>query len=475
MAAIAVSIDGPSVRISEDKVRSLDGALEGDLIRPDDRRYDQARAVWNGMIDRYPALIARCRGVADVVASVNFVRDENIAMSVRGGGHNVAGTAMCDGGLVIDLSQMRAVEVDPMNNTVRAQAGALLGDLDSETQAHGLAVPAGTVSETGIAGLTLGGGLGWLSRKYGLTCDNLIGVDMVMADGTFLHVDDETNPQLMWGLRGGGGNFGIVTSFEYRMVTLGPTVLAGFVLHRMEDAKEFLEFYGDFVARAPDELTTIAVVRAMPPVPSVPRELHGVPVAGTGVCYVGDIEEGRRLLQPLSDFGDPLSDTIGPVPFVEHQAVLDEGVPSGHCYYEKSEYLPPLTPDLIDTLVEHGKQVRSPYSFIGLFQLGGAVGRVAERDTAYTGRDAAFSLVISAAWQDPGETSDNVEWVRTFWSAVRPFALGGTYINFMSEDEGRDRVVAAYGRDKYRRLVALKNEYDPANLFRFNQNITPTI
>jgi FAD/FMN-containing dehydrogenase len=474
VAVLAVSIDGSSVRISQDKVSSLDDVLEGDLIRPDDRRYDQARAVWNGMIDRYPALIARCRGVADVVASVNFVRDENIAVSVRGGGHNVAGTAVCNGGLVIDLSQMTAVEVDPLNNTVRAQAGALLRDLDRETQNHGLAVPAGTVSETGIAGLTLGGGMGWLSRKYGLTCDNLIGVDMVMADGTLLHVDDETNKLLMWGLRGGGGNFGIVTSFEYQAVEVGPTVLAGFVLHPMEHAKEFLEFYGEFVARAPDELTTIAVVRVMPPVPSVPKELHGVPVAGTGVCYVGDMEEGRRLLQPLRDFGDPLSDTVGPVSFIEHQAVLDEGVPSGHRYYEKSEYLPPLTSDLIDILVEHGKQVRSPYSFVGLFQLGGAVGRVGEHDTAYTRRDAAFSLVISAAWQDPGETSDNVDWVRTFWSAVRPLALGGTYVNFMSEDEGRDRVVAAYGRDKYRRLVALKNEYDPTNLFRFNQNITPT-
>ena len=266
-----------------------------------------------------------------------------------------------------------------------------------------------------------------------------------------------------------------MTSFEYQTVEVGPTVLAGFVLHPMEHAKEFLEFYGEFVARAPDELTTIAVVRMMPPVPSVPKQLHGVPVAGTGVCYVGDIEEGRRLLQPLRDFGCPLSDTVGPVSFVEHQAVLDEGVPSGHRYYEKSEYLPPLTSDLIDTLVEHGKQVRSPYSFVGLFQLGGAVARVGEGDTAYTRRDAAFSLVISAAWQDPGETSDNVEWVRTFWSAVRPLAVGGTYINFMSEDEGRDRVVAAYGRDKYRRLVALKNEYDPGNLFRFNQNIPPTI
>jgi FAD/FMN-containing dehydrogenase len=474
MASSAVSIDGTSTRISESAIRLLGDELDGDLIRPGDERYDQARAVWNGMIDRYPALIARCRGVADVVASVNFVRDENIAVSVRGGGHNVAGTAVCDGGLVIDLSQMTSVEVNPLNNTIRAQAGALLGDLDRETQNHGLAVPAGTVSETGIAGLTLGGGMGWLSRKYGLTCDNLIGVDMVMADGTLLHVDDETNTRLMWGLRGGGGNFGIVTSFEYQTVEVGPTVLAGFVLHPMERAKEFLEFYGEFVARAPDELTTIAVVRMMPPVPSVPKELHGVPVAGTGVCYVGDIEDGRRLLQPLRDFGDPLSDTVGPVSFVEHQAVLDEGVPSGHHYYEKSEYLPPLTPDLIDTLVEHGKRVTSPYSFVGLFQLGGAVGRVDEQDTAYTHRDAAFSLVISAAWQHPGETDDNVEWVRRFWSAVKPHATGGAYVNFMSQDEGQDRVIAAYGSDKYRRLVSLKNEYDPTNMFRFNQNIAPT-
>jgi FAD/FMN-containing dehydrogenase len=381
---------------------------------------------------------------------------------------------VCDGGLVIDLSEMAAVDVNPLNGTVRAQAGALLGDLDRETQAHGLAVPAGTVSETGIAGLTLAGGMGWLSRKHGMTCDNLIGVEMVMADGTLLHVDDQTNANLMWGLRGGGGNFGIVTSFEYHAVKVGPTVLAGFVLHPIDHAEKFLEFYGEFVARAPDELTTIAVVRVMPPVPSVPEELHGVAVAGTGVCYVGDIEEGRRLLRPLRDFGDPLSDTVGPVSFVEHQAVLDEGVPSGHRYYEKSEYLPPLTPDLIGTLVEHGRQVRSPYSFVGLFQLGGAIGRVDEHDTAYTHRDAAFSLVMSAAWQNPSETDDNVEWVRRFWTAVKPQAAGGVYVNFMSQDETQDRVVAAYGRDKYRRLVSLKNQYDPTNVFRFNQNIVPS-
>ncbi|MEN8239338.1 MAG: FAD-binding oxidoreductase [Actinomycetota bacterium] len=471
---MAVSTDGTRTRVSELALRSLEKALDGELIRPGDHGYDQARAVWNGMIDRRPALIARCRGVGDVVAAVNFVRDTGMGFSVRGGGHNVAGTAVCDGGLVVDLSQMTAVDVDPLSNTVRAEAGALLGDLDRATQAHGLAVPAGTVSETGIAGLTLGGGMGWLSRRYGLTCDNVIGVDMVMADGTIVRVTDESDAHLMWGLRGGGGNFGIVTSFTYRAAKVGPSVLAGLVLHPIDSAKEFLEFYADFAARAPDELTTIAVIRVMPPVPSVPRELHGVPVAGTGVCYVGDIEEGERLLQPLRDFGSPLSDTIALTPFVEHQAVFDEGVPSGHRYYEKSEYLPPLTSDLIDTLVDHGNQVRSPYAFVGLFQLGGAVSRVGEQDSAYTRRDAAFSLVISAGWQHPGEDADNVEWVRTFWGAVKPHAVGGVYVNFMSHDETHDRVVEAYGRDKYRRLVSLKDKFDPENLFRLNQNIVPS-
>jgi hypothetical protein len=427
------------------------------------------------MIDRRPALIARCHNAADVIQAVDFARAHNILVSVRGGGHGVSGNAICDGGVVVDLSQMTSIEVDTRQRTVRAEAGALLGDLDRETQAFGLAVPAGTVTETGIAGLTLGGGLGWLMRKHGLTCDNLIGVDTVTAAGELIHANDSTHPELMWGLRGGGGNFGIITAFEYQAASVGPTVLAGFVLHPIDQAREFMEFYGGYTAQAPDELTTIGVIRIMPPVASVPHELHGVRVAGTGVCYVGDPDEGERVLQPLRDFGSPLSDTIGTARFVDHQAALDQGVPAGLHYYEKSENLPGLTPDLIDTLVEHGSNVKSPYAFVGLFQLGGAVGRVDEPSTAYANRDAAYSLVISSGWDDPHETDTHIAWVRTFWNAIQPFSTGGAYINFMSHDEGQDRVIAAYGPEKYQRLVDLKNTYDPTNLFRLNQNIEPTV
>ena len=472
---MAVSLDGTALRLPESAISALGASLRGDLIRPLDPGYDRARTIWNGMIDRRPALIARCHNAADVIQAVDFARAHNILVSVRGGGHGVSGNAICDGGVVVDLSQMTSIEVDTRQRTVRAEAGALLGDLDRETQAFGLAVPAGTVTETGIAGLTLGGGLGWLMRKHGLTCDNLIGVDMVTAAGELIHANDSTHPELMWGLRGGGGNFGIITAFEYQAASVGPTVLAGFVLHPIDQAREFMAFYGGYTAQAPDELTTIGVIRIMPPVSSVPRELHGVRVAGTGVCYVGDPDEGERVLQPLRDFGSPLSDTIATTRFVDHQAALDQGVPAGLHYYEKSENLPGLTPDLIDTLVEHGSNVKSPYAFVGLFQLGGAVGRVDEPSTAYTNRDAAYSLVISSGWDDPAQTDTHVAWVRTFWNAIQPFSTGGAYINFMSHDEGQDRVIAAYGPEKYQRLVDLKNTYDPTNLFRLNQNIKPTV
>jgi hypothetical protein len=468
-------MDGHDVHLSEASIRAFAKSLKGSLIRPSDTEYDESRAIWNGMIDRRPALIARCLDSTDVAAAVDYARSNHIRLSVRGGGHGVAGNAVCDNGIVIDLSWMDSIDVDPDRWTVKAGAGALLGDLDRATQRFGLAVPAGTVSETGIAGLTLGGGMGWLSRKYGLTCDNLISVEMVTASGEVLRADDSSHPDLMWGLRGGGGNFGIVTKFEYQAHLVGPTVLAGFLLHPIERATEFFEFYGSYTADAPDELTTIGTIRIMPPVASVPTDLQGVLVAGTGVCWSGDIEQGQRILEPLRNYGAPLSDTIAPTRFVEHQAILDLGVPAGLHYYEKSENLPVLTPDLIETLVHHGEQVSSPYAFVGLFQLGGQVEHVAEDDAAYTQRDAAYSLIMSAGWEAPDEADIHTNWVRSFWKAMQPFSIGGGYINFMSHDDGNDRVEAAYGSSKYARLADLKNRYDPKNLFRLNQNIKPTV
>ncbi len=459
--------------IAESAVSEFAGSLKGDLIQPEDPGYHEARAIWNGMIDRRPALIAQCSGVTDVVSSVNFARTHQLLVSVRGGGHNVSGNAVCDGGLMIDLSQMTGIDVDPTDGTVRAEAGALLADLDRDTQAFGLAVPAGTVSETGIAGLTLGGGLGWLMRKHGLTCDNLISAEVVKADGSIVTASETENSDLLWGLRGGGGNFGIVTSFQYQAFPVGPTVLAGWVLHPMEQAADFFNFYAEFTREVPDELTTIGVLRILPPIASFPEELHGLRVAGASICYSGDLDAGKRLVQPLRDFGSPVIDTIAPKPFVDHQAISDAGVPAGFHYYEKSEFLPSLTGEMIETLVRHATQVISPNAFVGLFQLGGAVGRIGENATAYTHRDAAFSLIISAGWPNPDETENQVAWVRGFWNAMQPFSTGGAYVNFMSGDDGEDRIRDAYGETKYQRLVNLKTKYDPTNFFRLNQNINP--
>lgn len=471
----ATTLGGASATIREADLVDFKAGFRGEVLDRSESSYDQARAIWNGMIDNRPALIARCRGVADVMGAVRFARNHDLLASVRGGGHNVSGRAVCDGGLMIDLSQMTGIHVDPAERTARAEAGALLRDLDHETQAFALAVPTGTVSETGIAGLTLGGGIGWLARRYGLTCDNLISADVVTANGDFVTANEAENPDLLWGLRGGGGNFGIVTSFKYRAHSVGPTVLAGFVLHPIEQAREFLRFFSEFISGVPDELTTIPTLRILPPVHTIPDELKGVKVAGAAVCWSGALDEGEAVLRPLREFGSPIVDTIGLTPFVDHQAIFDAGVPLGFHYYEKSEFLHDLNEELIEVLSAHGETVTSPYTFVGLFQLGGAVSRVNEADTAYTHRDVSYSLVISAAWEDPKDSEEHIGWAREFWSAVQPHSTGGVYVNFLSDDDGEDRVKAAYGPEKYARLVELKDKYDPSNFFRLNQNIKPAV
>lgn len=466
---------GGNTVLEEATVQEFKASLRGELLLPGDEGYDEARKIWNGMIDKRPALIARCAGVADVIDAVNFARTHNLLVSVRGGGHNVAGLAVCDGGIMIDLSLMKSVHVDPKARTARAQSGATLGDLDHETQVFGLAVPAGIVSTTGIAGLTLGGGIGWLTRKYGLTIDNLLSVDIVTADGRFLTASKTENADLFWGVRGGGGNFGIVTSFEYRLHPVGPVVVAGMVLHPMEKAKEVLQFYREYVATAPEELTAMPILRLAPALPFVPEELHGAPVIGVAACYAGPVEEGERVLQPLKEFGSPVLDVIAPKPFAVHQTMLDAGAPQGLYYYLKSEYLSGLSDEAIDVMADYGARIASPLTVVGFFQLGGAESRVDEDDTAYAHRDAAFAMVIQAAWQDPAQSDEHIGWTREFWTAMQPFSTGGVYVNFLSEDDGEDRVRAAYGAEKYERLVALKNKYDPTNLFRLNQNIKPAV
>ncbi len=468
------TLSGEETLRIEDAVEDLKQQIQGDVLLPSDDDYDQARKIWNGMIDKHPALIVRCTGPADVIDAVKFARTHDILVSVRGGGHNVAGNALVDNGMVIDLSRMRGIHVDSKSRTARAQPGATLGELDRETQVFGLAVPSGIVTTTGIAGLTLGGGFGWLARKHGLSADNLISVDMVTAEGELITVDKTEHEDLFWGLRGGGGNFGIVTSFEYELQSIGPTVLGGMLLHPLEDAPEFLRFYRDFIADAPDELAVAPILRLAPPAPFLPKEVHGKPVVGIVVLYAGEIEKGEKLIAPLREYGTPLVDGIGPKPYRVLQSLLDSSARPGVNYYIKSEFIPALSDDVIDTLVEHASKITSPLSVIAGFHLGGAVSRIDEDATAYSHRDAAYSLLIQGAWIDSNESEKHIQWTREFWQALQPFSSGGAYVNFQSRDEGEDRVKDTYGTAKYERLSKLKKKYDPLNFFRLNQNIKPT-
>ena len=451
----------------------LRDSLHGPLIQPGDKGYDEARSIWNGAIDRRPACIARCTGAADVVAAVRFARERDLEIAVRSGGHGVGGHALCDGGLVIDLSPMKGIRVDPALRTARAEAGVLWGELDRETQLFGLATVGGIVTHTGIAGLTLGGGIGWLMRKYGATVDNLLSADVVTADGEVVTASQEQNPDLFWGIRGGGGNFGIVTSFEYRLHPVGPIVLAGPIFHPLEDAPEVLRFYREFIADAPDELTTIFNLRAAPPLPFLPEGLHGKPIVMVGACYAGSPEDGAEVVRPLKQCGSPIVDLLEPKPYRALQSMFDPSVPHGWHYYWKSVELPPLTDGAIDTLVEHASALTSPKSYCIVFQLGGALGRVDEGETAFSQRGAAHNVNINAIWteEDP-EAERHIAWARDFFDAMQPHAGGHVYLNFLG-DEGGDRVRQAYGAENYQRLVELKHAYDPTNLFRLNQNIAP--
>ena len=447
--------------------------FSGDLLRPGDAGYDEARRIWNGAIDRHPDLIARCTDAEDVIAALRYARERDLTIAVRGGGHGVAGHAVCDRGLVIDLSPLKAVRVDPDARTARVQAGVLLGEFDAATQAFGLATPAGVVSHTGVAGLTLGGGIGWLTRNLGATVDHLRSVQLVTADGELVGASERENPELFWGLRGGGGNFGIVTEFEFGLHPVGPTVLAGPIYYALEDGVEVLRRYRDVVADAPDELTTILTLRQAPPFPSLPAELHGRPVVAVQACWSGDAERGERAVQPLRELGTPLLDLLAPRPFVELQQANNAAVPHGWHYYWKSIETPPFGDELIDALVEHTARITSPRSYTIIFQLGGALARVPEDATAYPQRDAAFNVNINAVWlEDDRRADEHVRWTRDLYAAVEPHAGGRVYVNFLGA-EGQDRVRAAYGDAKYRRLADLKHAWDPENVFHLNQNIKP--
>lgn len=460
--------------VGDDLARELESGLRGPLVRPTDGDYDEARLVWNGMVDKRPALIARCAGVADVITAVGFARDRALPVAVRGGGHNVAGHSVCDDGLVIDLSLMNSVRVDPGRGTVRAEGGVTIGDLDHETQAFGLAVPMGVVTATGIAGLTLGGGLGWLRRKHGLSSDNLISVDVVTADGRLITASDEHNRDLFWGVQGGGGNFGVVTSFEYRAHPVGPDVFLGFVVHAGADAHEALRFYREWAITAPDEVSSFAILWHAPEIEEIPAEYHHTPIAVYLAVHCGEGARAQQELQPLRDFGSPIADLSETLPYLDVQRFFDADYPAHDMrYYWKSHYLAALPDDAIAALVDVNERSPSPHSTLDIWQLGGAFSRPGASDTAFGDRSAPFLLGIESNWERPEDDDAALEWGRAAFRALEPFATGAEYVNFPGLYEDNDRMVRGAFGANLDRLVALKQRYDPTNLFRLNHNIRP--
>jgi FAD/FMN-containing dehydrogenase len=458
--------------LDQTQVGALDGRFAGDLIAPGHPAYEDARRVWNGTVDRRPALIARCRGEDDVVAALLFARERDLPVAVRGGGHNVAGNAVCDDGVVIDLSGLKRVDVDADRRVARVEPGVVLGELDRATQAHGLATPTGNVSMTGVAGLTLGGGLGWIARKHGPACDNLLSARVVTADGVLVTASETENPDLLWGLRGGGGNFGVVTSFEYRLHPVGPQVIAGGVVHAFDDAPDVFGFFADHVAEAPDELSVVASTFPASPAMPVPADMHGRLVTVLAVCWAGDLDEGERVLAPLRSFGRPLADLVTPMPYTALQSASDVSHPNGQRNYWKSHMVDAITPGAVDVLMEHGPRITSPLSSFYFQHLGGAIDRAGPETAAFGHRDAVFDFTILTVWRDPSEDGGHIAWARD--SSARCSRTRRASTSTTSGVEGADRVRAAYAPETYERLVALKDVHDPQNVFRLNQNVAPS-
>ena len=456
---------------SQEVIERLQLQLRGEVILPDDPGYDEARTIWNAMIDKRPAVIARCSGVADVMRSVEIAKEQNLLLSVRSGGHNIAGNALCDGGLAIDLSGMKSVHIDPHARRAYVEPGATLGDFDHEAQAFGLAASLGINSTTGVAGLTLGGGFGWLTRKYGMTVDNLVSVEIVTADGQRLWANAEQNADLFWAVCGGGGNFGIVTLFDFKLHPVGPDVMSGLVVYPFEQAKSVLNHYREYVKSIPDDLSVWAVLRKAPPLPFLPQEVHGTEVVIFAFMHAGDIEEGKRLVEPLRHFGKPVGEHIGVNPFTAWQQAFDPLLTLGARNYWKSHNFAELSDGAIDTVIEYVGKLPSPQCEIFIALLGGEANRVAADATAYAHRDVNFVLNVHGRWDEADQDEACVSWSRDFFDAATPYAMGGVYVNFMTEEEA-DRIGSAYGPN-YDRLAEVKQKYDPDNLFHLNQNIKP--
>lgn len=455
----------------DEVIADFTAQIRGEVVLPADDCYDEVRQIWNAMIDRRPGMIVRCAGVGDVMQAVSLARQHQLLLAVRGGGHNIAGNAVCDDGLMIDLSPMRSVRIDPGKRRAYVEPGACLGDFDHEAQVFGLATPVGINSTTGVAGLTLGGGFGWLSRKYGLTVDNLVAADMVTADGMLVHASATENPDLFWGLRGGGGNFGIVTLFEFALHPVGPEVFAGLIVFPADQAAEVLDSYRRYVTTIPDEMNIWVVMRKAPPLPFLPAEVHGQDVIVLAIFYAGDEQQGQALVEPLRGFGTPYGEHIGMMPYTAWQKAFDPLLTPGARNYWKSHNFSVLSDDALATITDYAGRLPSDPSEIFIGLLGGQISRIAADATAYAQRDAQFVMNVHIRWTDAADDQRCIAWARDFFAASAPYATGGVYINFMTEEE-TERVKAAYGIG-YQRLVHLKQKYDPGNLFRLNQNIKP--
>jgi hypothetical protein len=471
MSVRVTTSEGSTIDLRSDVLEPLAASLAGQVLPPGSPGYDEARTIWNAMIDRKPGLIIRCASTADVAQAVRFAREHDLVLAVRGGGHNIAGNAVTEGGLMLDLSPMKAIQIDQGKRTARVGPGATLADFDREAQAFGLATPVGVNSTTGIAGLTLGGGFGWLSRSLGLTIDNLLSAEVVLASGEVVQTSAGQNPDLFWGIRGGGGNFGVVTSFEFQLHRVGPEVLSGLIVHPLEAAKDVLRFYREFLPTTPEEFACWFVMRKAPPLPFLSPEWHGKEILALAVCYSGPVAEGEKVAAPLRKFGKPVADVIAPHPFTAWQTILDPLLTPGLRNYWKSHYFKEVSDGLIDVLIEYARKIPDPNTEIAFAQLGGAISRVPADATAYAARDAEFTINVHGRWQDAGKDAECIGWARELFRAAAPFASSGAYVNFMTQEEG-DRVRAAYGRN-YDRLVNLKSKYDPSNLFKVNQNIRP--
>lgn len=465
--------DGREFDLDSEAVAALRLRLHGMLSTPGEPPYEEARTLWNGMIDRKPALVVRCTGAADVLACVRFARERDLLLCIKGGGHNIGGLAVADGALMIDTSLMRGVWVGPKQRLARAQAGCLLRDVDRETQVHGLATVLGFVSLTGITGLTLGGGFGYLTRRWGWTSDNVTGMELVTADGRIVRAAADENEDLFWGLRGGGGNFGVVTSIDYQLHEVGPEVIGGVVAWPASEAPKVLELYREMAAAAPPELTLVALMRPAPPAPWLPKEAHGKPIVALLACHSGPLEEGERAVAPIKSFGQPLGDVMVRRPYAQMQALLDATQPKGRRYYWKSEYLPRIEPALCDQVMAHAARIRSPHSAVILFQIEGALSRLDNAHSPVGNRNARYVLNVSGAWDRPEDDEANISWARQAWSEMRQYSTGGTYINFLTEEEGTDRTEAALGAS-LSRLAQIKARWDPQNVFRTNRNILPS-